>query len=274
MLASYPANQDLTFYPELTDYDGNPLVPVKSTYSLHGRDGVLATAQPVQIFHVPRPELTVPAALNQPAPDSTKTYRRLEITTQDEKGKTYTTSITYLLTGMAVTDGLSPQFESYPGGSVEPLVPGVNSFALFADLLVLGSDMIQLSVFNNATQPQQISALVQAWANLGQLPVQLADLKGTDSYDKASTRELVEADLNLLSETNRYRLLRAQLIEANDVLGGNPIEARRRKGLISDSAGESAHFFRTSRPLNLPCCRAAIDELRGIVKWGLRVGRS
>ena len=99
------------------------------------------------------------------------------------------------------------------------------------------------------------------------------DLEGTDSYNKGSTRELIDADIGLLQPKTYQRLLRAQVIEADDVLGGNPIEARRRLGLISDSAGESAHFFRTSKPLNLPCCRGAIDELRGIVSWGLHVRR-
>lgn len=272
MIASYPAYQDLTFYPDLTDYDGNPLVPVSSTYDLYDRDGRLVSAQPVRIFHVDRPELTVPAELNKPAPGSTKTYRRLEVTTKDEKGKTYVNSLTYLITGTA-SDGASPMNTAYPDGSTEPLVTGVNSFAIYADLVVLATDMINMSTFNNATQDQQISALIQAWYNLGQLPVRFDDLEGTDSYEKGSTRELVDADISLLQEKNYYRLLRAQIIEADDVLGGNPIEARRRLGLISDSAGESAHFFRTAKPLNLPCCRAAIDEMRGIVNWSVRIAR-
>lgn len=255
MIASYRANLPITLYPEFTDYEGNDIVPVASTYTLHGKDGVLVSAQPVDLFSYDRPELTVDASYNQLAVGETIGYRRVELTTQDESGKTYISEIVYLVK------------------SEVSLQPGVNSFARMAELIPVSVDMIHLRAFHNATQEERISALIQAWNNLGQLPVKFDDLEGTDSYDKGSTRELIDADITLLAPKTYLRLLRAQIIEADDVLGGNPIEARRRLGLISDSSGESAHFFRTSKPLNLPCCRAAVDELRGIVNWNVKIGR-
>lgn len=255
MTASYPANQEVTLYPEFTDYEGLPIVPVESTYTLHGRSGEIVAAQPVDLFSFERPQLTVAAAHNQLEAGETTGYRRVELTTMDENGKTYTSSETYFIK------------------SDVALTPGVNSFATLPDLLVTGADMVHLRTFNDASEDDKIKALIQAWNNLGQLPVRFTDLEGTDSYDKGSTRELIDTDITQLQPKTYQRLLRAQVIEADDVLGGNPIEARRRLGLISDSAGESAHFFRTSKPLDLPCCRAAINELRGIVNWGLSVRR-
>lgn len=255
MIASYRENEDVTLYPDFQDYDGNPIVPVSATYTLYDNSGVLASAQPVDLFSFDRPELTVPAANNQIAPGATRGYRRVEVTTQDENGKFYTSSITYLvMTGNSLTAGL-------------------NSFAGLPDILMISVDMVHLGAFHLASEDDRVSALIQAWNNLGQLPVRFDDLEGTDSFQKVSTRELIDADISQLQPKTYQRLLRAQIIEADDVLGGNPIEARRRLGLISDSAGESAHFFRTSKPLNLPCCRAAIDELRGIVNWSVRIGR-
>lgn len=255
MTASYRANQDLTLYPEFTDDLGAPIVPVAATFTVHDRTGEIAAAQPVDLFSYAKPELIVQAQYNALADGETMAWRRIQITVDDEKGKTYQNEIVYYL-----KEGLG-------------LIAGRNSFANLLDLNVVAADMIHLKMFQLASEEEQASALIQAWNNLGQLPVQFDDLKGTDSYDKGSTRELIDADLSRLAPKTYQRLLRAQVIEADYILGGNPIEARRRTGLISDSAGESAHFFRTSKPLNLPCCRAAIDELRGIVNWSVRLGR-
>jgi hypothetical protein len=253
--ASYQADQIVKLFPEFIDDDGTPYAVVSASYALYDRVNELATAQPVTIFGVDRPELAVPANLNQLNPDETIAYRRVVISASDENGQNYTHSMVYFIKLDA------------------SLVVGDNSFAILPDLQTAAVDMIHLRAFANATEDEQTSALIQAWNNLGQLPVRFDDLEGTDSYDKGSTRELIDADINILQPKTYQRLIRAQIIEADDVLGGNPIEARRRLGLISDSSGESAHFFRTSKPLNLPCCRAAIDELRGIVNWGARIGR-
>ncbi len=255
MIASYRAGLPVTLYPEFTDYEGSAIVPVASTYTLYGKDGVLASAQPVDLYSSERPQLVIDATYNQLSPGATIGYRRVEMTTQDENGKTYVSDITYLIKSEA------------------GLEVGTNSFALMPELIMVSADMIHLRAFNSADQDEQISALIQAWNNLGQLPVKFEDLQDTDSSQKGSTQELIDTDISLLAPKTYQRLLRAQVIEADDVLGGNPIEARRRLGLISDSSGESAHFFRTSKPLNLPCCRAAVDELRGILNWNVKIGR-
>jgi hypothetical protein len=256
VIASYPANQNVTLYPEFMDNQGNFFNPVSATYALSDRTGEIATAQPVDLIGFEVAQLTVPAINNQLAAGTQLGYRQVDITAEDDTGKTHSFAMVYVLR------------------SRDNLVPGVNSFADMPDLIVTSVDMIYLSAFHNASDDERVSALIQAWNNLGQLPVQLEDLQGTDSYDKGSTRELIDADIAQLQPKTYQRLLRAQIIEADDVLGGNPIEARRRLGLISDSAGESAHFFRTAKPLNLPCCRAAIDELRGIVNWSVNIGRA
>jgi len=255
VIASYRASKDITLYPEFVDADGNFLSIVSAAYSLYTAVGQIATAQPVDLYSYDRPQLIVSSTLNDLEPGEAKNYRRVEIDATDENGLSQIFEIVYFIR------------------SGEALVVGSNSFSTLPEMLVIASEMIHLKTFHYATKDDQISALTQAWNNLGQLPVRFEDLRGTDSFDKGSTRELIDVDILNLAPKTYQRLLRAQVIEADDVLGGNPIEARRRAGLISDSAGESAHFFRSSKPLSLPCCRAAIDELRGIVNWGARIGR-
>lgn len=255
MIASYRANQAVTLYPVFTDYQGAALTPISATFTVHDREGLLAAAQPVDLYSGDVPFLTVPAAQNQLSAGTNRGYRRIEIVYTAETGTVYNTSITYFIEGS------------------NALVVGTNSFASLADLLLVSADMIDLRVFQASIEARQVSALIGAWHNLGQLPVRFADLEGTDRYLIGSTTELIDADITLLQPKTYQRLLRAQVIEANDILGGNPIEARRRAGLMSDSAGESAHFFRSSKPLTLPACRAAVEELRGIVNWTVRASR-
>jgi hypothetical protein len=255
MIASYRADTDLTLLPELLDADSNPIPAVSATYSLYGESELLVAAQPVDLYSFEVPQLVVAAIFNELPPGELKSYRRVDVDVIDEAGKSHLIEIVYFVV------------------SGESLQMAVNSFASLPTILVTASEMIHMKVFHFAKKEDQVSALVQAWNNLGQLPVRFEDLQGTDSYEKGSTRELIDLDIKSLSPKTFARLVRAQIIEADDVLGGNPIEARRRLGLISDSAGESAHFFRTSKPLNLPCSRAAIDELRGIVNWSISIGR-
>jgi hypothetical protein len=268
VIASYRASKDITLYPEFADADGNLVAIISATYSLHTAAGQIADGEPVDLYGYDRPQLVVGSELNNLVVDQTKNYRRVEIDGTDENGLSHIFEIIYFIqVGDALVIGNNPV-------SVAPnLVVGENSFSVLSNLLLIASQMIHLRAFHFADKNHQVSALTQAWNNLGQLPVRFEDLRGTDSFDKGSTRELIDVDILNLAPKTYQRLLRAQVIEADDVLGGNPIEARRRAGLISDSAGESAHFFRSSKPLSLPCCRAAIDELRGIVNWGARIGR-
>lgn len=254
MLVSYPADRPVVIDLSFTDYSGNPVTPDSATYTLFDRSGALAENQAIDLSGGVPSTLTIPGILNQVDSGMTRGYRRVELTYVSD-GATFVTSQTYLLERS------------------DRLVVGDNSFATLPDLLLTAADMIELRAFHNASETRQVSALIGAWHNLGQLPVQFEDLEGTDRYELGTTVELIDTDLALLQPKTLRRLLRAQVIEANDLLGGNPIEARRRLGLISDSAGESAHFFRTAKPLNLPACREAVDELRGIVSWGVRVGR-
>lgn len=87
-----------------------------------------------------------------------------------------------------------------------------------------------------------------------------------------STRQLTQELWDKLKLDQRQKLIRAQVIEANFLLSGNTPEKQRLSGLLSHSAGESAHFYRTSKPLELPVCRATANALKGIITYVTRIG--
>lgn len=70
------------------------------------------------------------------------------------------------------------------------------------------------------------------------------------------------------------RICEAQIIEADDILGGNPEEADREKGLISKQVQEQIHVFRNSAPLRTSICRRTRRHLGGYLKKSVRLMRS
>lgn len=161
------------------------------------------------------------------------------------------------------------------------LVPGENSFASYQDLILASFDMTDLAAFRDASREEQIAALITAYYNVGSMGVVffhtfLADptfLSPQELFQITSTRALSADAINALKPNIRTQLLRSQLAEADSILGGNPIERQRIMGLLSHAAGESTHFYRTSKPLELPICRRAAVELRGILNYALRISR-
>lgn len=161
------------------------------------------------------------------------------------------------------------------------LRPGLNSFAPYEDLVLEGFNRADLAAFNSASKEEKIAGLITAYYNIGRLGV---SFKGNARYrhpvlpaDRIelvrSTQDLSATELTQLPAELRRQLMQAQLIEADDILGGNPIERQRLAGLLSHSAGESTHFYRTTKPLDLPVNRKTAQALWGIINYAVRIGR-
>ena len=146
------------------------------------------------------------------------------------------------------------------------MLKGDNSFGTLAQLQAVMIDMPGVEKLKAADHTSQQQALSQAFFNMDALRVTVYN--GVESFYRVG--DMDEADMELLEAYDARQwssLKRAQVIEANFLLGGNPVEDRRRMGLISDSTGESAHFFRTSKPLILAVSRECAQTLRGIIDY-------
>ena len=157
----------------------------------------------------------------------------------------------------------------------------VNSFAPIRDLLLEAMNRADLPVFTNASREEQIASLISAYHNIGRLSV---NLSGPTRYREPllpleriaeikTTLDLTEDDIASLNNRVQSQLMQAQLIEAESLLGGNPIERHRMMGLLSHSAGESTHFYRTTKPLDLPVSRKTAQALWGLISYAVRISR-
>lgn len=188
--------------------------------------------------------------------------------------------------------------------SSNQLQPLVNSFASWGELIMVSRTLAGMTAFSCCTftgaadttgiggegNAPLLAALINAYHNIGYVNVDFCPPRHRSRYHSqshmwdhegifesdidrvVSTRQLTPELWAKLRPDQREKLIRAQVIEANFLMSGNTPEKQRLAGLLSHSAGESAHFYRTSKPLELPVCRATANALKGIITYVARIG--
>lgn len=173
----------------------------------------------------------------------------------------------------------------------DPLVVGVNSFQTYPSAQFVALDIPNLSGWDNASDAERIAALIDAREHICQLSFQrLSSRFGQDylDYVPEGVRDVgsdlfgFNGDLKMLSPAQfadmpkelQEALNKAQVAEANVILGGDPVEAKRQDGLLLDSVGESRQMFRQGKPLQLPVSRRALAYLSQFVTFSKTIGRA
>lgn len=249
----YPAGKDIVLVVAFDDITGAPIAPSTAQYSVF--DTQLATlvgVTPIDVSGGPTSAtVTIPAAHNQIPPGELRAMRRVLFEYTGLSGEPHITVVDYIIEALDV------------------IRPGFNAFGTAGELAVAQIDLPELKTLEKRGQnrSRRNAALISAWHNIMALPLDMTAL-GLNADEKISEQTLARIPAPV-----RLRLMRAQLTEADSVLGGTPIEDRRRIGMISDSSGESAHFFRTSRPVTLPVSMRTVRELSGLLSWSLRISR-
>ena len=169
------------------------------------------------------------------------------------------------------------------------LRPLVNSFGTWGELTLKAHQRVDLRDYGWAPDDQKKAALIQAYHNIGDVHVDFCPprrrarwMNQSRMWDDTgifesdieriwSTRMLTDVTWGQLRSDIHERLVTAQLIEANFLLSGRTPEKQRLSGLLSHSAGESTHFYRTTKPLELPVCRATALALKGIISYVVRI---
>lgn len=148
--------------------------------------------------------------------------------------------------------------------ALETLIVGVNSLMTYSSALLVSYDIPNLPGWGQATKVERQRALHAAYRNLGRV-----SLRFVDDVTDLDAGQLATLDAKYLE-----CLKRAQVIEADFLLGGDEVDAIRRSGIMSATVGESSQFFRTSKPLDGPICKRAMKELAEYTNMRARVGRA
>lgn len=163
------------------------------------------------------------------------------------------------------------------------LVAGVNSFQTYNQAQLNVKDVAKVPGWEAATREDRINALRQAMENILRLTfVGYREDSTVDSMRLIVPGTTAVGSLRGYLGTEQYNALpatfikalqRAQILEANFLLGGDEAEEIRRSGVMSTTVGESSQFYRTVKPLELPVCRRALQEIGRYISYSPRIAR-
>lgn len=183
--------------------------------------------------------------------------------------------------------------KSYALEPADTLIVGLNSFQSYAQAELTALDIPGLDGWSGATEQDKVAAMVEARLRINQLRFNLLNSNvnwGQDNlnyvpegaYPTPYARMFMfNGNLSLITPSNfvklppRFRaaLARAQVTEANAILGGDPVDVRRQEGLMLESIGEVKQMFRPSKPIDMPICKRALKYLSPFVSFSQRIGR-
>lgn len=162
------------------------------------------------------------------------------------------------------------------------LVISTNTFQTYSAAVLVGYEMPSLPAWNDATKKDRISALISAFRNFSRLRLRYINYDGTmDQSRLVVAPDFACFDITMMDQSQfialpveyRNAICRAQIFEAEFLLGGEEIEDIRKSGIMSATVGESSQFFRASKPYEGAVCKRAMKELHRYIITNKSVGR-
>lgn len=263
MIANVSAGTDARLTIATVDDAGNAILGVSATWSLYDQYGDIVTTGPVDsyadntsvTFEIDKQYITI---------DSNTEGREIVVFVKDADGDVTEVRDYFLIVNNT------------------PLEIMVNSCMTYAEALAVRTDFGELAGWDAADADTRAAAMRQAFAHLSRIRFKVP---GVSRFNHVHTDELYTKSYFHLQRATRidwdesnadFRrcMKRAQLQEANNLLGGDPIGKKRAEGIISETIGESSMFFRSTPYLNLPISRQAYDEVKGYITLRVDIARA
>lgn len=260
-MQAYLGGQDVSLAISLVASDGSPIEATAVQYRLTNQDEIELVAKvALTSFTAGDDEVIVaiPGALNTLGASSVRELRVVELYVTCSAGVLKLTT-EYILEAEAV------------------LRTGLNSFQTYSAALLAGYELPNMEAWNDASKGNRINALIAARRNIGKLYLRyIAEADMTRlavPWESGNVTMLTADQFATLPTDMREAICRAQVIEADFLLGGDPVGDIRRSGVMSSTVGEASQFFRTSKPYEGPVCKRALQELGKYIAPIKRVGR-
>lgn len=273
MLANRTASQPSKFTIPTVDDAGNQIDAVSASWELFDERGVNIDAGAVADFDPAIASVTFEieaASLSLPA-------------SAISAGREIVVSLT-------TADGEVELRDYFLVVSPQPLALMQNSFITYPEALALRQEFGTLNGWDASERTRQAAALAEAYRHLCQMSFKVPGFRASENSvgyaaygtgieetlfggQRVRVSTLTLAQFDALPETFRRAIKRAQLAEANVLLGGDPILDKRKAGMISETVGESSAFFQSKPYLNLPISRQAYDEVKRYVFLKIKISR-
>jgi hypothetical protein len=167
--------------------------------------------------------------------------------------------------------------------SSQLLVPGINSFQTYYQAVLEAQLYTDETMSGWAAQTDQAvrqRALSEAFERIRMMPVVIEwqndqTIIRSIFNDPPRLRDLDSAQIMRLDTRLMKALKKAQLVEANDILVADPLQALRRAGIQSQTVGESSNYFGATRPFDYGgVCAETRRVLARWVRSRTRIGRA
>lgn len=160
-----------------------------------------------------------------------------------------------------------------------------NSFAIYERFLIIRQEFPELLGWDATDEDRRTAALIQAHENIcrfkfkyrqesDQPVASQSTLYRRDYHTFIRDMRIIEQeDWDDFPPHFQLSLRRAQLLEADSLLNGDPIRDKREQGIVSETVGESKMFFNNRPPLRMGVSRAALDHLKRYIFLRTTVSR-
>lgn len=180
---------------------------------------------------------------------------------------------------LTVTTGTIKLTHEYIVEAASVLALGVNSFQGYNAALLTGFDIPNLPKWNDASKSDRIAAMISAWRNIGRLYLRYFAEENDQSRiifitsESGNLTALTADQFGYLPVLMKTAVYRAQVMEADYILGNDDMDAIRSSGIISRAVGESTDVYVPTRPYAGPVCTRVLKELGRYIVHSKRVGR-
>jgi hypothetical protein len=275
-MQAFPAGKQVSVTVQFTDLAGNPLTPTSVNARVVNESGTEVVPQFSVTPSGSSATIIVEGPNNALQAGQTAGIRTVKVTVTTADGG-YDFDESYLLK-VAPTDAL---------------VVLVNSFQTFNQATLTAAEIPGLKGWDGelTTDDLRIAALTEAYRRIIQIGFKIRWPRDVDAQIYLSTTDWIGDQTRLISpeywqfisletfntfypEHFRQSLRRAQVAEADELLSGDPIEERRRMGLLSETIKDSSMMFRSGKPLELGISKRAFTYLQGYVQFRKTLGRS
>lgn len=248
----YRAATEVPLSIPLIDDEGRPLSPTALFYRVLDDEGAQVQASTaIPLPGASKVNLTISAATNTLS-EGTIGFRRVELT------------ITAATTEVVLVDYLLEEKQIFE-------VP-TNSFMTYETALIVARTVTPLNGWAAASEETRKFALFRSFDQLNSFAYEFRYADGR--VENMTVEELDTGSFALLTTRQIGDFRKAQLMQADYLLGGNPIERDIQDGLQSSTVGEVSQFYRPRPTLNLAVCKNALSYIGKYIDWNVRLGRA
>lgn len=249
----YAAGTAVDLVVPLVDDEGRDLVPTAVSYRVLDDEGeIIKSPESIIGPYSTKLSITTSAATNTLTID-TVGFRRIEVTVTTASA-VETLTIDYILE------------------EKQPFVVPSNSFMTYETALVVSRMVTPLNGWNAATPESRRFAMFRAFDQLNAFTYQFRYTTGES--ETMTIAELDAESFALVSTSQLGDFRKAQLMQADFLLGGSPIEKDIHDGLQSSTIGEISQFYRPRPTLNLAICKNALSYVGKYIDWNVKIGRA